>query len=103
MILAHLSKSSFNQYPEYNCLNLMHSLVIFYSSVVGYLPSSTQSNIVANDYLLAWLLRIFKINLSVVGIEIHSPPRNVVMDISFLEEDSHPLSLCKVAVFQIVL
>lgn len=86
MTQAHLSKSGFNQYPEYNCSNQMHLLVIFFiARVVGYLPSSTQNIIVASDYPLAWLLREFKTNLSIVGLRIQSPPINVVMDPAFLE------------------
>lgn len=65
----------------------MHLLVIFFfiARVVGYLPSSTQNNIVASDYPLAWLLREFKTNLSIVGLRIQSPLINVVMDPAFLE------------------
>lgn len=55
-------------------------LSFFIASVVGYLPSSTQNNIVARDYPLAWLLNKFEINLLIVGLRIHSPLRNVVMD-----------------------
>lgn len=59
----------------------MHLLVIFFiARVVGYLPSSTQNNIVASDYPLAWLLHKFKINVLIVGLRIHWPLRNVVMD-----------------------
>lgn len=83
MTPAHLSKSSFNQYPEYNCLNQMHLLVTFFffiARVAGDLPSSTQNNIVASDYPLAWLLKKFKTNWSIVSLRIHLPLRNVVMD-----------------------
>lgn len=45
----------------------MRSLVIFYSRAVGYLPSSTQNNIVTNDYLVTLLLRVFKTNLSIAA------------------------------------
>lgn len=55
-------------------------LSFFTARVVGYLPSSTQNNIVASDYPLVWLLKKFKTNLSVVGLKIHSPLRNVVAD-----------------------
>lgn len=58
----------------------------FIARVVGYLPSSTQNNIVASDYPLAWLLRKFKTNLSIVGLRIHSPLINVVMDPAVLEK-----------------
>lgn len=55
-------------------------LSFFIARVVGYLPSSTQNNIVASDYLLAWLLKKFKTNLLIVGLRIHSPLGDVVMD-----------------------
>lgn len=55
-------------------------LSFFIASVVGYLPSSTQNNIVASDYPLPWLLRKFKTNVSIVGLRIHLPLRDVVMD-----------------------
>lgn len=58
----------------------------FIAGVVGYLPSSTQNNIAASDLPLAWLLRKFKTNLSIVGLRIHSPLTDVVMDPAFLEK-----------------
>lgn len=64
----------------------MHSLVIFYSRAVGYLPSSTQNNIVTNDSLVVLLLRVFKTNLLIAASETLSPLRDVVMDPLFLEE-----------------
>lgn len=55
-------------------------LSFFIARVAGYLPSSTQNNIVASDYPLVWLLKKFKTNLSAVGLKIHSPLRNAVTD-----------------------
>ena len=55
-------------------------LSFFIARVVGYLPSSARNNIAASDYPLAWLLNKFKINVLIVGLRIHSPLRNVVMD-----------------------
>lgn len=78
MTEAHPSKSSFNQYPEYNCSNQMYSLVIYRAKVLGHLPSCTQNNIVVSDDPLVWLLKKFKTNGSMVGLGICVPLRDVV-------------------------